>query len=418
MFLLEPDDQDTPRTGSGGFTSNLGFIPNLLGALLGVAMPARAPRLIPSGSYGLRLGSDEPKKPDPLPGEPGYDPDPGFSRPMPGLGDGPSTAVPMPNLYPGPGAGVRMPEHDPGSFETGGSDTDKPWKQPPAYRPYEHDWAYRGEHVPLLTRPAYDMSGEIPVQYRAQAGSPDDGPAKASSFMDPATGKVRYWDWLAEGAKRIGQGGDVLVDDSPDFMERNGIIGRPAAAIAAGNPENTAPPKDVFVESGPDGSSGELARPVVQQSGNSASPPAQTENGPDFKERPWRDPDQNTAQMIEWVAKYHGLDPRLFQRLIQIESEYNPNQVSPKGAQGLGQLMPKTAQGLGVQNAFDPFENLMGSAKNLKRHLEATDGDIPKALWRYNAGEGNYARGVLPSETKNYIRNITRKPLPDDFGRK
>jgi len=227
--------------------------------------------------------------------------------------------------------------------------------------------------------------------------------------------------WVApEGAEEamsvLPIGGDVLEDDSPGYMERNGILNKPAAALAAGNPENAAQPRDVFVENGPGGADEGLVRPVVQQSDNPASPPAQTENGPEFKERPWRDPDKNTAQMIEWVAKYHGLDPRLFQRLIQIESEYDPNQVSPKGAQGLGQLMPGTAKEVGVENVFDPFENLMGSAKNLRRHLDATGGDIRKALWRYNAGQGNYARGILPPETKKYIRNITREPLPGDFG--
>jgi len=69
-----------------------------------------------------------------------------------------------------------------------------------------------------------------------------------------------------------------------------------------------------------------------------------------------------------------------------------------------------------VNDPHDPFQNLMGSAKYLKGHLEATGGDVRGALWRYNAGQGNYARNILPQETKNYIQNITQQPLPDGFG--
>lgn len=286
-------------------------------------------------------------------------------------------------------------------------------------------------------------------EQQIQTATRKDGPARASSFMDPLTGKLDYWKWLSAGADRIGRGGDVLVDDSPDFMQRNGILNRPAAAIAAGNPENATPPRDVFVENGPENRTGGLVRQVALKAAENNpreaapangsqegqppaieddsgihqehSPPGQVNNQPSaedgFVYRPWRDPkDAKMAQMIKWVADYHGLDPKVFQRLIQIESEYNPNKPSPKGAQGLGQLMPDTAKELEVKDPLDPFQNLMGAAKNLKNHLEATDGDLRKALWRYNAGQGNYYQGNLPQETRDYIQNITQEPMPPLFG--
>lgn len=108
-----------------------------------------------------------------------------------------------------------------------------------------------------------------------------------------------------------------------------------------------------------------------------------------------------------------GLDAitftRLFVELIRAESAFDPRAVSPKGAQGLGQLMPATARELGVANSFDPEENLDGAARYLCAQL-ARFGDPRLALAAYNAGPHRVVEhgGVPPfRETRAYVAKIT-----------
>ncbi|MDO6758045.1 lytic transglycosylase domain-containing protein [Phaeobacter inhibens] len=101
---------------------------------------------------------------------------------------------------------------------------------------------------------------------------------------------------------------------------------------------------------------------------------------------------------------------RLFTALVDQESRFNPRAVSPKGAQGLGQLMPGTARLLGVKNAFDPDENLNGAARYFTAQLERF-GSVELALAAYNAGPHRVEEygGIPPfKETQNYVRVITR----------
>ncbi len=95
----------------------------------------------------------------------------------------------------------------------------------------------------------------------------------------------------------------------------------------------------------------------------------------------------------------------VFAALIERESAFDPAALSPKGAQGLGQLMPATASDMGVTNPFDPEANLNGSAKYLT-HLLAEFGSLDLALAAYNAGPERVKqhKGVPPfAETRAYI---------------
>jgi len=123
------------------------------------------------------------------------------------------------------------------------------------------------------------------------------------------------------------------------------------------------------------------------------------------------------------AARKYGIDPDMFLRLIQQESSFRPDVVSPKGAVGLGQLMPATAKELGV-DPTDPMQNLEGAAKYLSQQLKRF-GDPSLALAAYNAGPTRVAKlGRVPNiaETQNYVKTIlgegqTTMATPMDMAR-
>lgn len=115
---------------------------------------------------------------------------------------------------------------------------------------------------------------------------------------------------------------------------------------------------------------------------------------------------------IDDVAARHRVDGLLLAALVEAESSYRPNVVSPVGAIGLTQVMPATARWLGsAGDLTDPDLNLETGAAYLARLLERYEGDIPLALAAYNAGPGAVARhgGVPPyRETRAYVRKVLR----------
>jgi soluble lytic murein transglycosylase-like protein len=113
---------------------------------------------------------------------------------------------------------------------------------------------------------------------------------------------------------------------------------------------------------------------------------------------------------IVMAAARHNVDPNLVRAVVKVESNFNSNAVSRKGAMGLMQLMPSTARSLNVKNPFDPDQNVDAGVRHLKQLLENYGGDVNLTLAAYNAGAGAVARSSgVPhfAETQNYVRRIT-----------
>ena len=112
---------------------------------------------------------------------------------------------------------------------------------------------------------------------------------------------------------------------------------------------------------------------------------------------------------IRASAQRHGVDPALMKAMMHTESAFNPNARSPVGAQGLMQLMPATARRFKVSNAWNPAENIEGSAKYIAWLMKRFNNNVEFAVAGYNAGEGNVDKynGIPPfKETRNYVKSV------------
>ncbi|RLB70750.1 MAG: lytic transglycosylase [Deltaproteobacteria bacterium] len=115
--------------------------------------------------------------------------------------------------------------------------------------------------------------------------------------------------------------------------------------------------------------------------------------------------------LITHFAQKFQLDRSLIKAVIKAESNFNPQVVSVKGAQGLMQLMPETAKEVGVNNPFDPSESIYGGSLYLRKMLDSFDQNLDYALAAYNAGPGAVRKygGIPPyEETQNYVQRVKR----------
>ena len=128
-----------------------------------------------------------------------------------------------------------------------------------------------------------------------------------------------------------------------------------------------------------------------------------------YRGSPGNRPDPSVDQLICKYAGAYGVDPALVRAVMRNESDFNPMAVSPKGAQGLMQLMPGTAALMGVQNPFDPEQNIAGGVGYLRHCLDRFGQNVPLAVAAYNAGPDAVARyGTIPPylETQLYVNNV------------
>jgi soluble lytic murein transglycosylase-like protein len=120
-------------------------------------------------------------------------------------------------------------------------------------------------------------------------------------------------------------------------------------------------------------------------------------------------PKEDIDKIVNYYSRQKGVPSSLVHSVIKTESDYNSEAVSPKGAMGLMQLMPETAMGLGVENPFNPEENIRGGVAYLKSLIDNNKGDLKRALAAYNAGQRNVDKaGGIPDfkETKEYVKKV------------
>jgi soluble lytic murein transglycosylase-like protein len=148
-------------------------------------------------------------------------------------------------------------------------------------------------------------------------------------------------------------------------------------------------------------------RPAVAGTGQRSVSRAATQNKPGGVD---------VDAIVDKYAAEFSLDPKLLRSMIATESGFNPSAVSPKGAQGLMQLMPETAARLGVNNPFDPEQNIWGGARYMRFLLdtfaENQENNLILSLAAYNAGENLVQRlGRIPDfrETNEYVRSIIER---------
>lgn len=117
------------------------------------------------------------------------------------------------------------------------------------------------------------------------------------------------------------------------------------------------------------------------------------------------------SPLIYQQSKIHDVDESLIKAVIYAESYFNPNATSRKGASGLMQLMPATAEKYGVNDLYNPRQNIIAGIKHLKYLLSRYPYKLKLAIAAYNAGENavDKYKGIPPyKETQGYVKKVMK----------
>lgn len=175
----------------------------------------------------------------------------------------------------------------------------------------------------------------------------------------------------------------------------------------------TAARAEVYVYEMPDGSRMITDHPIkakytrvvrVTRNVKGAGTLAARKNSPVFREPP-----STYDHLIRLYADEYGVEFALVKAIMQAESAFNPYAVSDKGARGLMQMLPSTAGRYGVQDIFNPRENIRAAVQHLKYLFDTFDHRPVLVIAAYNAGENavKQYRGIPPyEETENYVKKV------------
>ena len=192
--------------------------------------------------------------------------------------------------------------------------------------------------------------------------------------------------------------GSVVATNRPDDPEFRGLKCKPSVVDDSGC-ENR-PGRTKKKRSGAKKSrKGNKARPYRPPSGDEIKPMSKTTKARISK---------RILQYVREAAYRYQLPEDFILGVIYTESRFNPNATSRVGAMGLMQLMPGTARDLGVQDAYDPYENIMGGCRLLRQLARKLDGDYVRVISSYHAGRGavNRVGGIPFEKTDQYVRSV------------
>jgi soluble lytic murein transglycosylase-like protein len=117
----------------------------------------------------------------------------------------------------------------------------------------------------------------------------------------------------------------------------------------------------------------------------------------------------DVRSLLAEAGARHDIDVELLASIVHAESDGRARAVSRAGARGLMQLMPATAHTLGVQDSFQPGQNITGGTAYLDALLTRYNNNLALALAAYNAGPAAVDRyhGIPPfRETRAYVARV------------
>ncbi len=120
---------------------------------------------------------------------------------------------------------------------------------------------------------------------------------------------------------------------------------------------------------------------------------------------------KNYNHIIHQACRKYNISKHLVYAVIKVESDFNPNAISKKGAIGLMGLMPKTAEELGCKNPYNPWENIFCGVKYFRKLYDMFGKSHAFVLAAYNAGPTKVKsyKGIPPyPETRNYIKKVNK----------
>ena len=152
---------------------------------------------------------------------------------------------------------------------------------------------------------------------------------------------------------------------------------------------------------------------ALPESGGKGPSNAVTEGQGDEEDSPEARPSRKGGESLDAIiaraAAEAGIPEALLRAVITQESGFNPDVVSPAGAQGLMQLMPVTARSLDVDDPFDPEQNVLAGARFLRKLSDRFHGDIERTIAAYYAGPTAVAReGGVPVRCEGYVRSVLK----------
>lgn len=188
-------------------------------------------------------------------------------------------------------------------------------------------------------------------------------------------------------------------------------------SLAGDNPADTPPSPGLVQQPS-------MLQPLIKAYTDAAAQSAQTQTARDAVEVPADQPASMSSLSLpstplgngkEWLepiiakaSSRYGVETGLIKAVIKAESNFNPTAVSSAGARGLMQLMPGTARSLGVDDSFDPEQNVMAGTRFLRDLLKHYNGNMDSAVAAYNWGPGNVDRKPerMPRETQDYLARV------------